>query len=300
VTQKASSKPEEQTKSDKKSVLATPAIRKMAQEMGIELSEVEGSGPKGRIVAEDVQRYLGDRKAPQPDAAPETIPYRGLRRKIGTHLAKSKQVAAHYTYVEEADVTELVILRQKLLDQKGSEDRPTYLPFIMKAVLSGLKQYPLLNAELVEEKQEIQLKKEYHFGVAIATPDGLVVPVVKNVDEKNILDLAREVSHLAELSRAGKLQVENLQGGTFTITSLGALGGLMATPIINHPEVAILGVHKVRKQPVVENDEIVIRDLMNLSISLDHRVVDGAVAAEFMHHVISLLQEPGLLLLEGD
>jgi len=157
-----------------------------------------------------------------------------------------------------------------------------------------------LNAELDEEKQEIRLKKEYHIGLAIATQEGLVVPVVKNVDKKNLRELTRDISRFGESARAGKLKLDDLQGGTFTITSLGALGGLMATPIINYPEVAILGVHKVTKRPVVQDDQVVVRDMMNLSISLDHRVVDGVVAAEFIQYIISFLQAPGLLLLEGD
>jgi pyruvate dehydrogenase E2 component (dihydrolipoamide acetyltransferase) len=282
----------------KKPVLATPAVRKMARDMGIDLSQVSGTGAKGRITALDVEEFAQKNQSSEDATPSDTVPYRGLRRKIGAHLSNSKQTAAHYTYVEEADVTELVRLRERLLDRDGLEERPTYLPFIMKAVVAGLRKFPLLNAELNEEKQEIWLKKEYHLGIAIATDEGLVVPVVKNVDEKNIRDLTREISRLAELARTARLKIDDLQGGTFTITSLGALGGLMATPIINFPEVAILGVHKVTRRPVVEGDQIVIRDMMNLSISLDHRVVDGAVAAEFMQIVISLLKAPGLLLLD--
>jgi pyruvate dehydrogenase E2 component (dihydrolipoamide acetyltransferase) len=294
----------QQTAAKKTAVLATPAIRKVAREMEIDLAEVSGSGPQGRITAEDVQRHAEDLSSSQPAAPPSgetgTIPYRGLRRKIGIHLSNSKRTAAHYTYVEEVDMTELVQLRKKLLDLESGENRPTYLPFIMKAVVAGLRKFPLLNAELDEEKQEIRLKKEYHIGLAIATQEGLVVPVVKDVDKKNLRELTREISRFGEFARAGKLKLDDLQGGTFTITSLGALGGLMATPIINYPEVAILGVHKVTKRPVVQDDKVVVRDMMNLSISLDHRVVDGAVAAGFMQYVISFLQAPGLLLLEGD
>ncbi len=288
----------------KKAVLATPAIRKLAREMGIDLSQVSGSGPKGRITEEDVERYAGEenlvKPAPLSFVETETIPYRGLRRKIGTHLSNSKRTAAHYTYVDEVDVTELAQLRQRLLERKTGDDRPTYLPFILKAVIAGLRKFPLLNAELDEKKQEIVLKKQYHIGLAIATEEGLVVPVVKDVDKKSIRQLTREISLLAERARAGQLKLADLQEGTFTITSLGALGGLMATPIINYPEVAILGVHKVSKRPIVQGDQIVIRDMMNLSISLDHRVVDGAVAAEFLQHVITFLEAPSLLLLEDE
>ena len=294
----------EQVTAKKSAVLATPAVRKMSRDMSIDLAEVPGSGPKGRITVEDVQSYA-ERQSASKVASPlsgdvETIPYLGLRRKIGAHLSNAKQTAAHYTYVEEADVTALVELRQKFLRLEDSEDRPTYLPFIMKAVVAGLRKFPLLNSELKEERKEIWLKKEYHIGLAVATEEGLVVPVVRDVDQKNVRELTREIARLGQLAREGNLKVDDLQGGTFTITSLGALGGLMATPIINYPEVAILGVHKVAQRPVVQGDKIVVRDMMNLSISLDHRVVDGAVAAEFMQYIISFLQAPGMLLLEGE
>jgi pyruvate dehydrogenase E2 component (dihydrolipoamide acetyltransferase) len=293
-----------QSKEKKAAALATPAVRKMARDMSIDLAEVPGTGPKGRVTAEDVQRYSEDQsgsKATAPSSEDvDTIPYLGLRRKIGTHLSHAKQTAAHYTYVEEVDVTALVQLRKKFLHLESAEERPTYLPFIMKAVVAGLRRFPLLNAQLKEEEQEIWLKKEYHIGLAVASEEGLLVPVVRDVDKKNVRELTREIVRLGKLAREGKLKVDDLQGGTFTITSLGALGGLMATPIINYPEVAILGVHKVSKRPVVQDDKIVVRDMMNLSISLDHRVVDGVVAAEFMQHIISFLQAPGLLLLEAD
>ena len=285
-------------------VLATPAVRKAAREKGIDLADVAGTGPKGRITADDLDQHVAAAGSSAREAAPvsesaETIPYRGLRRKIGAHLSQSKQTAAHYTYVEEVDVTELVRLRRKLTALEDA-DRPTYLPFIMKAVVAGLRKFPLLNARLDEGQGVIRLLDEYNLGLAIATEEGLIVPVIRDVDKKSLREITREIATLADRSREGALEVSELQGSTFTITSLGALGGLMATPIINYPEVAILGVHKVAQRPVVRGDQIVIREMMNLSISLDHRVVDGAVAAEFMQHVIAFLEAPGLLLLEGE
>jgi pyruvate dehydrogenase E2 component (dihydrolipoamide acetyltransferase) len=273
-------------------VLATPAIRKLAHQMGIDLTEIKGTGSGGRIVQEDLHQYHNNQANTPEDT--ETIPYRGLRRKIGSQLLLSKKTMPHYTYVEEVDVTELVILKTKL--QKTHKDvRLTYLPFVMKAVAAGLKQYPLLNSTLDEEAEVIQLQKRFNLGIATAAPEGLIVPVVKDVDTKNVLQLAKEISDLTELARAGKTKLEDLQGGTFTLTSLGTLGGIAATPIINLSQVAILGINKISQKPVVRNGQIVIRNMMNLSISLDHRVVDGIVAAEFLHHVIHLLEDPNEL-----
>jgi len=285
--------PENKIGSDKNTgILATPAIRKLARQMGVDLSKIQGTGAGGRIVQEDLHQYQNTPTAIEEQA--ETIPYRGLRRKIGSQLLLSKKTAPHYTYVEEVDVTELVRLRAEL-EEKNKDVHLTYLPFVMRAVVEGLKKYPLLNSTLNEEEGVIQLRKYYNLGIATAAPEGLIVPVVKHVDTKNILQLAREIATLAESARAGKITLEELQGGTFTLTSLGALGGVLATPIINLPQVAILGIHKISQKPVVRNEKIVIRDMMNLSISLDHRVVDGIVAAEFLHHIIPLLENPDTL-----
>jgi pyruvate dehydrogenase E2 component (dihydrolipoamide acetyltransferase) len=282
-------------------VLATPAIRKQALSRGIDLTQVRGSGPGGRITAEDLDRF----EEPPPDEVSvppgseeiEIIPYRGMRRRIGNHLVRAKQSAVHYSYLEEMDATELVSLRRAYLAEKPGR-KLTFLPFILKAIVSGLKEFPLLNSSLDEEKQEIRVHRAYHIGVATATERGLVVPVIKDVDKKGILELGAEVSEVTELAREGKIEVADLKGGTFTVTSLGPLGGLAATPVINFPEVAILGVHKIQKRPVVINDQIEIREMMNLSLTCDHRVVDGVVAARFLHHVINRLEHPGLALLE--
>ncbi len=284
-------------------VLATPAVRRMARELGVDISRVQGSGPGGRVIQQDLQRASeaptkASKKADRAGeaAAEESVPYRGIRRKVGDHLVFSKRSAPHYTYVEEADVTELVGLRRELLSLHPEENvRLTYLPFIVKAVAAGLKEYPLVNASLNEEKGVILLKKHYNIGIATATPEGLVVPVVKNADQKELLELAREIQDLSESVRSGKTKLENLRDGTFTITSLGSLGGVMATPIINTPEVAILGVHKISPKPVVRDGQIVIRQMTNLSLSLDHRVVDGAVGAAFLHHVLRLIEHPALI-----
>ena len=277
--------------------LATPAVRRLSREMGVDLSGVQGTGSGGRITRQDVERAHSQPSevASQAEGAPDSIPYRGVRKKIGDHLVAAKRFAPHYTYVEEVDATPLVELRSEFRRNHEGQDL-TYLPFFIKACVSGLKKHAILNSTLDEEKKLILLKRSYNIGIAIATPEGLIVPVIKKADDKSLLDISAEIQSLAEQARSGRIQLEDLRDGTFTITSLGALGGVLATPIINYPEVAILGVHKIMERPVVRKGEVVIRHMMNLSLSLDHRVVDGFVGAEFLRDVISHLENPGLLL----
>ena len=278
-------------------VLATPAIRRLAKQMKIDLERVRGTGPGGRITREDLTRA----QAPAPAAATapaaagptDRIPYRGIRRRIGDHMVQASNQAPHFTYVEEVDVTELVRMRQRA---QGTEEfqgvRLTYLPYILKALGHELKRHPWLNARLDLDAGEIELRKYYNIGVATQTEEGLMVPVIKDVDRKSLPRLAREISEVSRLAREGSLKLEHLQGSTFTVTSLGALGGIVATPIVNYPEVAILGVHKIAARPVVRSGRIVIREIMHLSLSQDHRVVDGAVGARFLQDVIARLESP--------
>jgi pyruvate dehydrogenase E2 component (dihydrolipoamide acetyltransferase) len=229
----------------------------------------------------------------------ERIPFRGVRRKIADNLLRSKQSAAHFTYVEECDVTELVALRARAKQRAAERGiKLSFLPFIIKAVVSGLKKFPIVNSTLDVEREEIVLRKSYHVGVAAATDSGLIVPVLKNADRMSLFDIAGSLDPLAERVRTGKASRDELTGSTFTISSLGALGGVLATPIINFPEVAILGVHKIRETPAVRAGQIVIRQIMNLSISLDHRIVDGYEGAKFLQHVVSLLEDPTLMFME--
>lgn len=294
--------------------LATPAIRKMAQDMGIDINTVQGSGPGGRVTKEDLQLHTSSKKessltpasahAPRPAFSGkeevEEVPFRGLRKKVAEKMVQSKFTAVHYTFVDEVDVTELVKLRDGALKVAADQGvKLTYLPFIMKAIVAGLKKYPLLNASLDEQKGRILLKKYYHLGLGVATPDGLTVVVVKHADQKTIFDLAREVAKLSEEARQNKVALEDLKGSTFTITSLGPMGGMFATPVINFPEVAIMGVHKIEQRPVVVDRQIVIRDRMYLSLSFDHRVVDGAVGAEFCAYVKQFLETPSLLFMQS-
>jgi pyruvate dehydrogenase E2 component (dihydrolipoamide acetyltransferase) len=303
-------------------VLATPATRKLARELGVDIAQIRGTGPGGRVTDEDVRRFAAARTAPQPPppspaptpspAAPafapsavvtdrreERIPLRGIRKRIAEHMHQSKTTAAHFTYVDEVDMTELIQMREQmkpLAEQKGV--KLTYLPFIVKASVAALKEMPILNASIDEAKGEIVIKKYYNIGIATATDEGLIVPVIKDADRKSLLEIAMEIERLAKAAREGKIALSDLQGGTFTITSLGALGGLFATPIINYPEVAILGIHEIKKRPVVRDNQIVIRDIMYVSLSFDHRLIDGDVGARFCKKIISYLENPKLLFLE--
>ncbi|MCL2451039.1 MAG: 2-oxo acid dehydrogenase subunit E2 [Polyangiaceae bacterium] len=303
--------------------LATPATRKLARDMNIDLRQVAPSGPQGRVTKRDVEAHVDvgepppvqtppgetDARSPGPtvrvpadrEGAPleERIPLAGLRRRIAQKMALSKTTAAHFTFVEECDATELKATRARLAgpaQELGA--KLTLLPFVVKAVVAALRRHPILNSTLDDANQEIVLRRTYNIGVATATEAGLVVPVVKDADRKSLVEVAREIERLAEGARAGKSKIEDLQGSTFTITSLGASGGLLATPIINYPEVAILGVHRIKERPVVRAGQIVVGEVMLLSLSFDHRVVDGHVGAAFAYDVIGYLEHPDRLLLE--
>lgn len=289
-------------------ILATPATRKLARDLGVDLVRIQGTGPGGRISEEDVRRFKPESKPAVvgvtmtgPKGVEERIPLRGIRRKISERMVKSQRTAAHVTHVEEVDMTEVVQLREKA--KHAAEKRGvkiTFLPFIIKALIPALKQYPYLNATLDDEKEEIVLRKYYNIGIATATDQGLVVPVLKDADHKSIIQLAEEIEKLGIKARASQLTLDEIQGSTFTITNVGGIGGVFATPIINYPEVAILGVHKITKRPVVKENEIAIRDMTYLSVSFDHHVLDGAMAAEFMNMIKQHLEDPKLLLLETD
>jgi len=293
--------------------LAAPAVRKLARELGVDLSLIKGTGPKGRITKEDVLNYVNklkeefkevkeikEVKIERKEALEEVIPIRGIRRKIAEHLRLSKDRAVHTLHVDEIDMTEIVRLRERL--KKFAEEQNvklTYLPFIIKAVATALKKHPYFNAVVDDEKGEIILKKYYNIGVAVDTPDGLIVPVIKDVDKKSIIQIARELEDISNRAREGKLNLEELQDGTFSITNVGSIGGVFAFPVIDYPRVAILGTHKIKKVPVVnDRDEIVIRYMMFVSLSFDHRVVDGAEAARFTRTLSRILENPDIFILE--
>jgi pyruvate dehydrogenase E2 component (dihydrolipoamide acetyltransferase) len=295
--------------------IATPAVRRRAMELGLDLGSIHGTGPGGRVVEADLDSSVRAKAAPaarqEPPAArtvpssgeaplQERIPIRGIRRTISEHMAMSKHTAAHYTYVEEVDVSELVRVRErasKRFEEGGV--KLSYLPFIVKAVVESLKDHPTLNAWMDDEKGDLVVCHYFNIGFATATPDGLIVPVIKDADKKSIAAIAREIDDMAARGKAGKLTREELTGSTFTITSLGNMGGLLATPILNYPEVAILGVHKIVKRPVFLPDGTIgPAHMMNISISLDHRAIDGYDAAQFIASVKGRLEDPHQLLLE--
>ncbi len=293
--------------------MATPAVRALAKELGVDINKVKGTGPEGRVMEKDVRQAVEKKEKPPEEKVKEVkkvkkydlygyvdrIPLRGVRRSIAKAMVKSKYTAPHVTTMDEADVTELWKIREK--EKKAAEKKGiklTILPFIVKAVIAGLTEHPYLNATLDDENEEIILKKYFNIGVATDTPEGLMVPVVKNAKEKSILQLAEELTQLAEKARNRTIDLADLKGGTFTITNYGALGGIYGTPIINHPEVAILGVGKIKDTPVVRDGKIEIRKILHLALSFDHRVVDGGEAARFLNTVIARLEDPDLILLE--
>jgi pyruvate dehydrogenase E2 component (dihydrolipoyllysine-residue acetyltransferase) len=223
----------------------------------------------------------------------ERVPIRGLRRKIAEHMRHSLDTAAHFTFVAECDMTAVVEHQARTKPAAAARGASlTYLAYVLKALVEPIRQFPLLNASLDDWSHEIVIKRAFHVGIAAATTEGLTVPVVHDVDQLPLLGIAAEITRLANAARTNKLKMDELQGGTFTVTSTGAKGGLLATPIIHHPQVAILGVHEVKKKPAVVNDQVVARDMTNLSLSLDHRVVDGAVGADFLYDLIARLEAP--------
>ncbi len=229
----------------------------------------------------------------------ERIPLRGLRKRIFEGMSRSKHTAAHFTFVEECDVTALKALRARLRPSaEAAGVKLTFLPFFVKAAVAALKRHPMLNSAFDEATQEIVVRKSYHIGIASATDAGLIVPVVRDADRRSILDLAREIARLGEETKNGKVRPEDLGGSTFTITSLGQQGGLFATPILNFPEVAILGIHQMKQKPVVRDGQIAIGDVMLLSLSFDHRIIDGHAGAAFAYEIIRYLEDPDRLFLE--
>ena len=302
-------------------VLATPSTRRLARNLGVELGQVPATGRRGQVTSSDVEQFArspvtggvpamvqrpGGSGAMVREAisvasvgAEERIPFRGVRKLIADNMSRSMFTATHFTYVEEVDVTDLVALRTQAREKAAERGiKLTYLPFIIKAVVSGLKKWPQLNASLDEAAQEIVRKRTYHIGVAAQGPQGLMVTVVRDADRRSIVGVAQEVSRLAAAVDSGKATREDLTGSTFTISSLGKLGGLHATPIINFPEAGILGVHKIEQRPVVIDGDIVARWRMNLSISLDHRIVDGWDGAMFLQDVKSMLEDPTIMFME--
>ncbi|MEW6115571.1 MAG: dihydrolipoamide acetyltransferase family protein [Nitrospirota bacterium] len=282
-------------------ILATPAVRALAKELGTNLATVKGSGPGGSITSEDVRKAAGQTKKAEEVFGPaERVPLKGLRRTIAKNLITSQRTTAFVTGMDEADITELWNLREKEkrpIQQKGIH--LTFMPFFIKAVQHALVEHPFLNASVDEEREEIIVKKYYNIAIAVDTPDGLMVPVIKDADKKTILELASELQDLSAKARERTIKLEEMKGSTFTITNYGHFGGTFATPIINYPDVAILGTGKISEKPWVKDGQIVIRKILHLSLTFDHRVTDGVDAAKFLSKIISYLEDPALLFIES-
>jgi pyruvate dehydrogenase E2 component (dihydrolipoamide acetyltransferase) len=307
-------------------VLAAPATRKLARENGVDLRKVRGTGPGGRVTKEDVLAFLGKggpKGAPAleslpageaavpgitrpmlPDFTPfgpvERQPASAIRKRIAQRMVLASQVTAPVTHIDEADITTLEdnrALAQKRAEEKGI--KLTLLPYILKALTAALQRHPLFNASYDDDRQEIVLKKFVNVGIAVDSPQGLLVPVIKNADQKTLSDLAREIGQIAELARTAKITADQMRGGSFTVTNVGAIGGMAFTPIINWPEVAILGLCRTQERPALVNGQLVNRKKLPLCLTYDHRVVDGAQAARFVNDVKQFLENPLLLLLES-
>jgi pyruvate dehydrogenase E2 component (dihydrolipoamide acetyltransferase) len=282
-------------------VMATPQVRKLAREMGIDLKAVKGSGPHGSITREDLERAApSDSITPGEFGPVELIPMRGLRRTIARNLLLAQRKTAFVTGMEEADITDLVNLRsreQREVEAHGTH--MTFLPFFIKAVQHALKDYPLLNASIDDPSETIVIKRYFHFGIAVDSTEGLMVPVIRNVDKKSIIELASELQRVGTRAQERSIARDEMRGSSFTITNFGHFGASFATPVINWPDVAILGFGRIAERPWVFKGEIAIRKILPLSLTFDHRVADGAYAARFLDKVVRYLEDPALLLIDS-
>lgn len=312
--------PEEEEPVEKpKEVLATPKVRKLAEELKVEISKITGSGKDGRVLEKDVRAAVEKvvlepevkekveekkpKKVPKFDLYGwvDRVPVRGVRRTTSKRMVESLQKTAPVTSTEMADVTKLVELRtrEKEVVMRTRGVKLTYMPFIVKAVVEALKEHPYLNAVMDDENEEIILKRYYNIGIAVAIEDGLIVPVIKGADQKSIFELAEDIQRLAEAANNRTIDIADLKGGTFTITNYGVIGGLFGTPIINYPEVAILGAGAIRDTPMVKDGEVKVRKVIHLSLTFDHRVLDGAEAQKFLNTLVRYLEDPELILMSA-
>ena len=282
---------------------AAPAVRSRAEALGIDLASLQGTGPRGRVTHEDLDAVLtgggqAARQAVAPARGDEQVKVIGLRRRIAEKMAESKRRIPHFGYVEEVDVTELEALRRHLNHTHGDRPRLTLLPFLMQAVVKAAADFPQINARYDDEAGIVTRSGAVHIGIAVQTDAGLMVPVVRHAERRDLWGHAAEVARLAKAARDGTAAREELAGSTITITSLGPLGGISHFPVINHPEVAILGPNKIVERPVVRQGQVVARQMMNISSAFDHRVVDGQEAAEFIQRIKALLEHPGALFVD--
>ena len=279
-------------KNKSKKIIATPAVKRLAREMGVDINRVVGTEEEGRITEKDVKLY----SKLEVQSNEERIAFRGTRRTIAERLSKSSDRVVQAWIMEEIDMTNVTELKNKLKETSTEDIKLTYMPFFVKAVIRSLKSSPRINASLDEEKEDIVIKKDYNIGIATDTEQGLLVPVIKKAQDKDITTIAKEIEELSREAKKGELEIEDTQGGTFTITNIGAIGGISSIPIVNYPEVAILAINKIMKKVVLWEGEIVARDRVYLSLSFDHRVLDGADVARFLNSIRKCLEEPESLM----
>ncbi len=295
-------------------VLATPSTRRLAREMGVDINKITGTGNAGRVTRDDIIKTTGAAVPAGPatfatsvptmarnstPGAEERVALKGIRRKIAESMQLSKRVIPHFTLMDEANVTQLVEMRTQLkplADKQGI--KITYLPFVMKALIATVREFPMFNASIDDNAQEIVYKKYFNIGFAADTPNGLLVPVIKDADHKTIQQISKEIVELAGKARDGKLGLEDMKGATMTITNIGSIGGSYATPIINHPEVVILGMYKITDKPTWNGSTWIPTKSMNFTVTADHRLIDGAVAANFLKAFISRIENPSVLMLD--
>lgn len=275
-----------------KKVIATPAVKRLAKEMGIDITKVVATGEDGKITEKDVKLY----SKLEVQSNEERIAFRGTRKTIAERLAKSSDRVVQAWIMEEIDMTEVTELKNRLKESSSEDIKLTYMPFFVKAVIRSLKSSPRINASLDEETEDIVIKKDYNIGIATDTEQGLIVPVIKKAQDKDIKKIAKEIEELSIEAKSGKLGLEDTQGGTFTITNIGAIGGISSIPIVNYPEVAILAINKIMKKVVHWEGNIVARDRVYLSLSFDHRVLDGADVARFLNSIRKCLENPESLM----
>ncbi len=280
----------EKNKSNK--IIAIPAVKRLAKEMGVDINRVVGTEEEGRITEKDVKSY----SKLEVQSNEERIAFRGTRRTIAERLSKSSDRVVQAWIMEEIDMTNVTKLKNELKETSTEEIKLTYMPFFVKAVIRSLKSSPRINASLDEEKEDIVIKKDYNIGIATDTEQGLLVPVIKKAQDKDIITIAKEIEELSREAKKGELELADTQGGTFTITNIGAIGGISSIPIVNYPEVAILAINKIMKKVVLWEGEIVARDRVYLSLSFDHRVLDGADVARFLNSIRKYIEEPESLM----
>ena len=297
----------ETTKEEKltKKAVATPVARAMAKEKGIDIDQVKGTGPSGRVMKEDIENFKSTGKgASQKKVVDrgEDVTYEPLtqiRKAISKNMLNSKHSAAHMSVFEEVEVSELINIRGRYKNSFAEKDvKLTYLPFIVKAVVQALKLHRQVNSQMDLENDRMIFNNRYNIGIAVDTPQGLVVPVIKDADQLNIMEIAQQIAELADKANGRKLTMDDMKDGTFTITNYGSIGGIFATPVINYPEAGILGVGRIVKKPVVKNDQVVPGSMLALSLSVDHRIVDGGEASRFINSVMKYLADPVALLME--